>query len=159
MTGTAVQVRASRQRAEPIEAARSSTSGTRPADRSTRAWIRARTSEWAASVERERRMILICRRWKKQTPTRWLTCVVSVIALSIKTPRSLTDSVGWMSASDILTLSAGQWWRRRLERSQISSVFDGLSRRRFEDIQALTCSMHETIRTTKEEASSWATWP
>ena len=39
--------------------------------------MRARTNEWAASVERERRMILICRRWKKQTPTRWLTNHIS----------------------------------------------------------------------------------
>ena len=71
-----------------------------------------------------------------------VTCVVSVIALSMRTPRSLTDSAGWMSESDILTLPAGQCLRRRLQPSQISSVFDGLRRKVHPGLDMLNASDH-----------------
>ena len=103
----AAEVRASRKRAEPIEVCRSGTLGKRPADHckiDTR--VNKSANQWVGCIRGKGTTDdPDCRRWKKQTPTRWLTCVVSVIALSIRTPRSLTDSAGWMSASDILTVS------------------------------------------------------
>ena len=91
----------------------------------------------AASKSSERRIRLSWRRWNEQTLTRLLTWAVMESSESITTPRFLTCEDGVMSAPDISRGDFGQCCRDERDPSQMTSVFVGLSRNRFEAIQPL----------------------
>ena len=99
------------------------------------------------------------RSWIDQTPEMGLTCLVSVIPLSMRTPRSRTQSPGRRSTSDTLIPVLLQWCRRRLKPNHISSVFEGLRRSQLELIQALMLSMHVDIHVARRAASCCTACP
>ena len=122
-------------------------------------WTHDRMSACAASKSSERRIRRSWRSWNEQTLTRLLTWSVMESSESITTPRFLTCEDGVMSAPDISRGDFGQCCRDDRDPSQMTSVFVGLSRNRFEAIQPLTTSTQSERRFTIDadrRGSPWA---
>ena len=100
---------------------------------------------WSTSRGRKRLMLPMRLRWNAHILHNAMTWLSLVFPLSMNTPRFLTDTLGFTSASPTLLQNSPYLARLCFDWTKIYSVLDGFNLNLFINIHALTSAMHFSI--------------